>query len=340
LNKYKLILERIEAILQQNLPRDFPQLTEPCSELLSRGGKRWRPLLMALVCESSGGGDAALPLSPLVEFCHNASLIHDDIEDNSDLRRGKPAIHKLYGIDTAINSGCFLYFLPLVCIDKWNASAEFKLRLYTLWAEHIRNLHLGQSFDISWHKNADFIPSIDEYFKMCALKTGVLAKFAVIAGALAAENADPLRAVEIAEKSNVLANAAENLGIAFQILDDVKNLTAQIEGKEKGDDIVEGKKSLPVLYFLQAGADFSSDVRAYTVSDVRANFTSDVKHDRLQLVKRCWKAAATGGAGVREVAELISALEESGALAQAQKKGRHLLDEAKSDFCKCSNIFG
>ena len=67
-------------------------LLEPPKELLYRGGKRWRPLLMTLICESLGGGDAALPLSPLVEFSHNASLIHDDIEDVSDERRGKPAI--------------------------------------------------------------------------------------------------------------------------------------------------------------------------------------------------------------------------------------------------------
>jgi octaprenyl-diphosphate synthase len=95
-----------------------PPLLEPGVDLLRRGGKRWRPLLMLLVCESLGGGDAALPLSPLVEFCHNASLIHDDIEDNSIKRRGKPAVHLLYGVDTAINSGCFLYFLPLTCIDR------------------------------------------------------------------------------------------------------------------------------------------------------------------------------------------------------------------------------
>jgi len=85
-------------------------LIAPVKDMLSRGGKRWRPLLMTLVCESLGGGDAALPLAPLVELSHNATLIHDDIEDDSEERRGKPAIHKIYGVDTAINSGSFLFF--------------------------------------------------------------------------------------------------------------------------------------------------------------------------------------------------------------------------------------
>ncbi len=140
-------LEKIEAVIQNHLPEhldagwmklsfdDFANIvpldlaetvTRPGWDLVTRGGKRWRPLLMMLVCEMLGCGDSAIPLSPLVEFPHNASLIHDDIEDNSDERRGKPAVHLLYGIDTAINSGCFLYFLPVRCIDAWNAPAEKK----------------------------------------------------------------------------------------------------------------------------------------------------------------------------------------------------------------------
>jgi len=91
-------------------------LTAPLTDILSRGGKRWRPLFMTLVCETLGGGDSAIPLSPLLEFCHNASLIHDDIEDDSDERRGQPAIHKIYGIDTAVNSGSFFYFLSSCCL--------------------------------------------------------------------------------------------------------------------------------------------------------------------------------------------------------------------------------
>ena len=91
-------------------------LISPLRELVFRGGKRWRPLLMILVYEALGGENTAnsdnavsivnpaIALSPIVEFSHSASLIHDDIEDGSDERRGKPAVHKIFGIDAAINA--------------------------------------------------------------------------------------------------------------------------------------------------------------------------------------------------------------------------------------------
>ena len=153
-------------------------LTSPCRDLVGRGGKRWRPLLAHLICESLGGADAALPLVPLLELSHTASLIHDDIEDNSALRRGKPAAHILYGADTAINSGSFLYFFSASVIDSWDAPPDAKAQVYMAWLVNMRRLHLGQAMDISWH-NSRHYPCLSEYFTMCRLKTGVLSRFAV-----------------------------------------------------------------------------------------------------------------------------------------------------------------
>jgi octaprenyl-diphosphate synthase len=138
--RIETILEQIENVLRAWLPETpgtawledvfalsggsvspglAKSLALPGWDLVNRGGKRWRPLLMLLAAEALGGerGAArALALTPLVEFPHNASLIHDDIEDRSDQRRGRPAVHLIYGSDTAINSGAFLYFLPLACL--------------------------------------------------------------------------------------------------------------------------------------------------------------------------------------------------------------------------------
>jgi octaprenyl-diphosphate synthase len=130
-------------------PEQVRDIAAPGQDLLDRGGKRWRPLLALLVCEAAGGGDAALPLMPLVEFPHNASLIHDDLKDKSVLRRGKSAVHLIYGNDAAINSGSFLYFLPLAALETWNAPPASKNRVFSLWAAHMRRLHLGQSMDIA-----------------------------------------------------------------------------------------------------------------------------------------------------------------------------------------------
>jgi octaprenyl-diphosphate synthase len=326
--QYTRRLEKIEAALSEWLPEDpgpdwagrvFPGLGTslgpeapralilPGRDLVNRGGKRWRPLLMTLVCESLGGGDAALPLTPLVEFCHNASLIHDDIEDNSDQRRGKPAAHLLYGTDTAINSGCFLYFLPLACLEAWEAPAAWKNRVYRVWGEYMRRLHLGQSMDIAWHRDRASLPDLGAYDRMCRLKTGCLARLAAALGAHAAEAAGgregPGEGPEA--PAEILGEAAEKLGAGFQILDDVKNLTTGIPGKKRGDDVVEGKKSLPVLLYLHR------------------------RPERRDFAARCFAAARAGGTGAPEVEEFIGELEWAGVLREAEDRGRVLIARAR-----------
>ncbi|MDR1618178.1 MAG: polyprenyl synthetase family protein [Treponema sp.] len=339
LKEYTFRIKKIEAVLQSQLPEDpdpswtarlFPSappvspelvksLTEPGWDLINRGGKRWRPLLMTLVCESLGGGDAALPLVPLVEFCHNASLIHDDIEDGSGERRGRPAVHLTYGLDTALNGGCFLYFLALHCIDSWTAPGELKNQAYALWAAQMRQLHLGQAMDIHWHRDPLSLPAIDEYLAMTALKTGSLTRLAACLGVIAAVPAlsaafaspdiydaekETCRFAETAEGLlSQFGGAAEKLGVGFQILDDVKNLDTGNPGKQRGDDVVEGKKSLPVLLYLHR------------------------KPERRDFVFRCFRAAQAGGAGVAEVEELSGALKTEGLLEEAASRGRELIQE-------------
>ncbi|MDR2536507.1 MAG: polyprenyl synthetase family protein [Treponema sp.] len=339
-------LEKIEALLKIWLPEspdmgdphwlasvfsDLPctispqlvqSLTIPGRDLLNRGGKRWRPLLMTLICESLGGGERSLPLTPLVEFPHNASLIHDDIEDNSDQRRGEPAIHIRYGIDTAINGGTFLYFLPLSCIEGWNASIEQKHRAFSLWGSYLRRLHLGQAMDIQWHRDFSSLPSLEAYNLMCRLKTGSLARLAVDLGVIAANLGDSVKTdenktimdtkEELSEKERTLienlGEAAEKLGMGFQILDDVKNLTTGNPGKKRGDDIVEGKKSLPVLLYLHQ------------------------RQDQREFVSRCFSAARTSGTAAPEVEALIEALTQAGSIREAENHGRAYITEAQDVF--------
>ena len=274
-------------------------LTTPLVDMLSRGGKRWRPLLMTLVCETLGGGDAAIPLTPAVEFAHNASLIHDDIEDDSEERRGKPAIHKIHGIDTAINSGSFFYFLSSCCIE--NCALQNKEHIYKFWFEYMRRLHLGQAMDINWHRNISFVPEIDEYFLMCKMKTGSLARLAAELGAYIAGLSHPAAH----ETIQLLGEAADMMGIGFQILDDVKNLTTGIPGKRRGDDIVEWKKSLPILLYMNKYP------------------------ERRDKVFYCYHVAKREGTRAPEVEELIKHLTEAGVFDEAKEKAMTLLGEIK-----------
>ncbi len=214
-------------------------LNAPALELIRRGGKRWRPLLLVLAAKAFGREDGALGISPVVEIAHNGTLIVDDIEDGSDTRRGGPAIHLLHGLDASVNAGNLMYFLPLALFDELRASNETRLALHTRYALHMRRLHLGQAMDITWHREHGSIPDRASYLAMCALKTGVLARAAAEFGAISA------LAPEAAVKA--LGSAFEHAGVAFQVLDDVANLRKGNPGKKRGDDIVEGKKSLPVI---------------------------------------------------------------------------------------------
>ncbi|MDR1419918.1 MAG: polyprenyl synthetase family protein [Treponema sp.] len=291
-------------------------LSEPGRDLLKRGGKRWRPLLMTLVCESLGGGDGAVPLVPLVEFCHTASLVHDDIEDNSGERRGKPAVHLLYGTDRGINSGAFLYFLPLACIDEWaekteagesEAAPSRAGRVFAVWGAYMRKLHLGQAMDIHWHRDFSSLPGIDEYYTMCALKTGCLARLAAVLGVYAVPAfGDAARKTA----ADILGGAAEKLGVGFQILDDVKNLTTGIPGKERGDDIAEGKKSLPVLLYLHR------------------------RPDRREFAAECFAAARRDGPGIPLAGAFIGELDAAGVLEEAEERGLSLIRESAEIFSR------
>jgi octaprenyl-diphosphate synthase len=231
----------------------------------------------------------------------------------------------LYGIDTAINGGAFLYFLPLACIDAWVAGSPSetlikqiaqKEHIRSIWGEYMRRLHLGQAMDIHWHRDFSSLPGIEEYYTMCGLKTGCLARFAAVIGAtVAVPNATGANAASL---TAILGEAAEKLGVGFQILDDVKNLTTGLPGKKRGDDVVEGKKSLPVLLYLhrQSGEASRSGAAA--------------------LVSRCFAAARIGGTGVPEVEELIKALEAAGVLEEAREKGLALIREAADVFASPS----
>ncbi|MEI8094811.1 MAG: polyprenyl synthetase family protein [Spirochaetales bacterium] len=236
---------------QAHLPlrsESLDAINAPGWTLLERGGKRWRPLVMILAHELYGGTLPSIDkLTALVELPHNGSLIIDDIEDKATERRGGPAIHLAHGIDMAINTGNFLYFAPTYFIESSGLSEDRQFRVMKYYLRVMRRLHFGQGLDIQWHNDHDLIPSRDEYLQMCRFKTGALSRLAAEIGAAAAGADD--RAIE------AVGDLWEDIGVGFQILDDVKNLVTGNPGKLRGDDIIEGKKSLPVLFHAEKATD-------------------------------------------------------------------------------------
>ena len=231
-----------ENNFSKNFLENICNINTPLLDLLERGGKRWRPMLMLLLYEIKNKDiEKIIPLTPLAELPHNGSLIVDDIEDNADLRRGKPAIHILHGVDMSINSSNFLYFLAFDAIENSGFEDAEKFLFYRYYAKAMKRLHIGQGLDIQWHKDHSFFPKEEEYFQMCRFKTGALSRLSAEI-ALAASGAED-------EEICRVAGACEEMGVGFQILDDVINLTKGNPGKKRGDDIIEGKKSLPVALF-------------------------------------------------------------------------------------------
>ncbi len=230
-------------------------LPKPVWELLDRGGKRWRPIVFMMLCEAmSTKPEKFLDFVVIIELVHNGSLIVDDVEDDSDLRRGKPTLNKIFGIDIAINAGNFLYYLPLLVLlkNECQLPKEKLLKAYEIYGQELINIHLGQGMDIGWHRGLSAeIPSEKEYMQMCAFKTGTLARLAARLAVLVSMDISDAR-FNIEEKAG---RFAESIGVAFQIQDDILNITAkndkgQFTKDYMGSDITEGKKSLPVIRTL------------------------------------------------------------------------------------------
>lgn len=226
-------------------------LANPIWEFLDRGGKRWRPVLFLLICEAlDKNPDDFVDFAIIPEVVHNGTLMIDDIEDSSELRRGKPCTYKIYGLDVAINAGNTMYYLPLLpLIEKKKEVAKEKLRkIYEIYVQEMINLSLGQAMDIAWHRglaNADRMGEKD-YLQMCAYKTGTLARMSARIAAVLSDADDRL----VTE----LGQFSESIGVAFQMQDDVLDLTSQeFEAKKggRGQDITEGKRSLIVIRTLE-----------------------------------------------------------------------------------------
>jgi geranylgeranyl diphosphate synthase type I len=227
-------------------------IAEPIWEFLGRGGKRWRPALFLLICEALGKkSENFADFAIIPEIIHNGTLMVDDIEDASEFRRGKPCTYKIYGLDIAINAGNAMYYLPLLpLIERREAVSSEKLaKVYEIYVQEMISISLGQAMDIAWHRGLADADSISErsYLQMCAYKTGTLARMAAkIAAVLADANDD------LVEK---LGRFAESIGVAFQMQDDILDITGEEFAEKKGglgQDITEGKRSLIVIHTLKA----------------------------------------------------------------------------------------
>lgn len=184
----------------------------------------------------------AVPVALAVELVHNFTLIHDDIMDQADIRRGKPAIHKKWDESTAILSGDGLFVQALLQLQKMPPDVDFK-KISKVFLDGINYVCEGQAMDMEFERRMDVNPG--EYLKMIGGKTAALISVSLMLGGLAAKASD--------KQVEQLDTLGQSLGLAFQIQDDLLDVTADPEkfGKKKSGDIWEGKKTFLMVKTLE-----------------------------------------------------------------------------------------
>jgi geranylgeranyl diphosphate synthase type I len=243
------ILAQYKGSVESELERYLPRNGEPDAfyssvwDLLDRGGKRIRPALTFLACECVGGRrEDAVAAAASVELLHNMTLVHDDIEDESELRRGKPCIHRLYGVPTAINAGDAMLIKVFEIANSSTIPQQDRHQLVSTLAKRAYEITWGQAFEFSMWKRKEFTE--DEVLRLLRYKTGALTRLSTEAGAISGGASE--------QQLGALGEFGEAVGVAFQIVDDLLNIEGDVKeyGKEIGGDIREGKKTILAAHLL------------------------------------------------------------------------------------------
>ena len=276
--------EQVNDAIQRELPIDEPeQLYEASRYLMDAGGKRLRPTMALLAAESIADvepgsteyrsfptveGDAidVMRGAVAIETIQSFTLIHDDIMDDDDLRRGVPAVHREYDLSTAILAGDTLFSKAFEYMLDTGAEPDRSVAATKRLAQTCTEICEGQSFDIDFESRETV--TTDEYLNMVELKTAVLyaASASIPAQLLGAEDAvEPLYGYGL------------DVGRAFQIQDDLLDLTTPSEklGKQRGSDLVEEKQTIITLHARQQGVDIKSLVETDSVEAVTESEIDD-----------------------------------------------------------------
>jgi len=238
----------VSGAIEQLLPIVHPRgLYEASRHLVDSGGKRLRPSMLLLAAEAAGGyAEAFAPAAVSIELIHNFTLIHDDIMDNADVRRGRPAVHKLWGESGAILAGDTLYSKAFQVLGRTPAPPELLLGAMNVLSSTCTAICEGQWLDLDFEDRARV--SEEEYMEMIEKKTGMLYGASASMGAILAGAAK--------EVVNGLDEFGRLTGMGFQLQDDVLDLTApeSVLGKRRGGDLTEGKKTLIMIHAFAHGA--------------------------------------------------------------------------------------
>jgi len=243
----KYVASRVNDYMLSRIRGEPEELYQAARHYIVAGGKRLRPAIAVAVAKMLGGSeDVVIPLAASLEILHTFTLIHDDIIDEDDVRRGVPTVHRVWGVGKAIVAGDLLHsFSYRAIVDSVERGLEpqYAIRAVRVLAEASIEICEGQIMDMNFPTMERV--SIEQYIEMVSKKTGALFEASARIGAIAA------RAEPDIEKR--VGEALRLAGIAFQIKDDILGIVGdeKVLGKPVYSDLREGKRTLPIIYALE-----------------------------------------------------------------------------------------
>ena len=272
-------MREVDAVIARRLDSTVPLVGQVSHYIISAGGKRLRPALLLLVCGALGyRGDQRFNLAAVVEFIHTATLLHDDVVDESTLRRGRATANESFGNPASVLVGDFLYSRAFqMMLDTGD------MRVMEILADATNVIAEGEVLQLMNMHDA----SLDEasYLRVIRSKTAKLFEASARLGAVLAGSAP--------EMEQACAGYGQALGTAFQVIDDLLDYDGDAHemGKNLGDDLREGKATLPLIAAMQRGSQAQRQVIAHAIE--------------------------TGG--VAELDNIVAIVRETGALAVTRK---------------------
>lgn len=234
--------ENVNRLIYKRLGSDVALVNQVAHHIIHHGGKRLRPLTVLLAARACRcEGDAPIPAAAIIEFIHTATLLHDDVVDNSGLRRGQETANSVFGNQASVLVGDFLYSRSFQMMVELG-----EMRVLEVLADATNTIAEGEVLQLMNCNNPDITER--DYLEVIYRKTAKLFEAGAQLGAILAQ--------ESAETESALADFGRHLGRAFQLVDDALDYDAEPEqlGKNIGDDLAEGKTTLPLIYAMNNGS--------------------------------------------------------------------------------------
>lgn len=285
-------MQRVNDVIEQHLSSEVVLINQLSQHIIHSGGKRLRPMLVMLAAKACGyEGDNDALLAAIIEFIHTATLLHDDVVDESEMRRGEQTASSIWGNEAAVLVGDYLYsraFQLMVLAQS--------LQVMNLMADTTNTIAQGEVLQLLNINDPD--TTEEKYRQVIYSKTACLFEAACQIGSIITNSPDNC--------SKALAEYGKHLGIAFQLVDDALDYEADSDelGKNVGDDLAEGKPTLPLIYAMQKGT----------------------KQQR-ELIR-----SAIEKGGLEQIEEITLAINETGALAYTHKQAIQHAEIAKNSI--------